>query len=409
MHILFFEPEMRGHQVSYVNHLVRYLAHHRQDLRATFAVDPRLLNVLDGEARALLDPCAGGSVTALPLKPADIELSMRAQPWRRGLARWALVARLLGETGADHAHFLFADHVLLPLMLRRKMPRHTPVSGILFRPTVHYADLGGAAPEPREVFRDWRKAITYRAALANPCLARLFSFDPYFPAYAARRYGGGDRVVVLPDFAPLPDEVAEKDASALAGKLGRDRTVFLLFGALAERKGIVTVLQAARLLGPHIARSTAVLFAGRLDNAVRDRFLKEYHAVAAACPDLALHLEDRYLSDPELAGLVFRANVVLAPYHRNVGSSGILYWAAAAGKPIVTQDYGLVGRQTREYGLGLAIDTRNPAALADAITHAVETGPGELCRPEGQKAFCAGHSPEEFAKVIIDGISGCAL
>lgn len=53
---------------------------------------------------------------------------------------------------------------------------------------------------------------------------------------------------------------------------------------------------------------------------------------------------DRFLSDDEIPPLVSGADVILAPYLRHVGSSGLLYWPAAAGKSVITQDFGLIGR-----------------------------------------------------------------
>ncbi len=57
--------------------------------------------------------------------------------------------------------------------------------------------------------------------------------------------------------------------------------------------------------------------------------------------------------------LLKRCDVVLIPYQRHVGSSGLLIWAASAGKPVITQDFGLIGALTRAYKLGQTVDTKN--------------------------------------------------
>ncbi len=408
MHILFFEPDSLGHQAAYVAYLVRYIGRHRPNLRATFAVDPRLLDLLDAETRALLAANSRARISAIPLPHRDMEASRRPLLILRSMARWSVMRRLLRRTGADHGHFLSIDDVLARLLLRSASPGSIPVSGILYRPSVHYAELGGAPPEACQALWGRIKSLVYAGALANPSLARLFSLDPYFSAQAPRRYRGGERVVALADPMPPAAGPGPDEPPALPAALDGDRVLFLLFGALHPRKGIETVLQAARRLEPRIARSSAILFAGRVDGAIRERFHAECRAVAAAHPDLALHVEDRFLPEPELAGLVRRADVVLAPYHRHTGPSGVLLWAAAAGKPVITQDYGLIARETTEGGLGLAVDTRDPGALAAAITLAVEAGPAAICRPAGQRAFCAGRSAEEFARTIVDGITDSA-
>src|SRR5204863_6629463 len=91
-------------------------------------------------------------------------------------------------------------------------------------------------------------------------------------------------------------------------------------------------------------------------------------------PELWLKLEDRRLSEGEIAALMARSDVVLAPYQRFVGSSGVLLWAAGAGRPVLSQGFGLVGHLIREHRLGLAVDTTDPAALAAGIRSMVEGG-----------------------------------
>jgi glycosyltransferase involved in cell wall biosynthesis len=107
-------------------------------------------------------------------------------------------------------------------------------------------------------------------------------------------------------------------------------------------------------------------------------------------PELWLRVYDRRLDDTELAGLVRRSDVVLAPYQRFVGSSGVLLWAARAGRPVLAQDFGLVGRLTRDHGLGVAVDSSDPAQLARQIAHMVERGPATFIDQGAARRF-AGH------------------
>src|SRR3546814_9883678 len=83
-------------------------------------------------------------------------------------------------------------------------------------------------------------------------------------------------------------------------------------------------------------------------------------------PDLWLHTKNRHLSRGEIDALVDRCDVVLAPYQRFVGSSGVLLWAASRGRPLLAQDYGLVGRLTADHGLGLTVDTTDVTPLTAA-------------------------------------------
>jgi glycosyltransferase involved in cell wall biosynthesis len=77
-------------------------------------------------------------------------------------------------------------------------------------------------------------------------------------------------------------------------------------------------------------------------------------------------------------------------------------WAASRGRPVIAQDYGLVGRLVHEHHLGLVTDSTDPAALANAMADAVETERGELCDCEQMAAFAASRTPEAFAAAILD-------
>jgi hypothetical protein len=60
---------------------------------------------------------------------------------------------------------------------------------------------------------------------------------------------------------------------------------------------------------------------------------------------------------------------------RFVGSSGILLWAARAGRPVLEQDFRLIGRLTRDHRLGTVADSSGPVRLADEIERMVVCGP----------------------------------
>lgn len=56
---------------------------------------------------------------------------------------------------------------------------------------------------------------------------------------------------------------------------------------------------------------------------------------------------------------------------RFVGSSGVLLWAARAGRPVLAQEFGLIGRLTRDHRLGTVAHSSGPVRLADEIERMV--------------------------------------
>lgn len=384
-HILIFEPDARGHAREWIEHLVCFAAQERPGFRLTIAVPPALVE-------ALL-PRAGGNIALQPLSESEERRCRDRRLVVSSFARWRAMQRHLKRSGAEHGFFLAFDHLSLPLALGLRARR--PVSGILFRPSAHFGALRGGETTLREKLRDARKQLLYRLMLRNPSLELVFSLDPYFPAYLEHA-----KLTALVDPAfPFPEEPA-----ANAFDPPKERVVFVLFGELAERKGLLALLDALALLGADVAARIAILIAGRVEAPLRPAVDRRVARLAQVQPRLWLHVEDRFLSAAELADLVRRSDVVLAPYQRFVGSSGVMLWAASAGKPIITQDYGLLGRFTDEYKLGLAVDTTDPGTLADAITRAAANA-AALGDPESMAGFVAAHTPHRFAATIFDGIA----
>ena len=395
-HKLVLEPGVYGHEREWLWHLIRYL-------EANPAHPPVTLLVAESVRQEL----AGGMPPGLEARVRVIALGRREQhlcDHRRlvvsAFARWWTMRRYLRRSGAAVGHFLTLDHVSLPLALGFGFGGRL-VEGVLFRPSVHYGGFGAERPSLKERLRDWRKAVLYRRMLSNRSLHQVLTLDPYFPDHARHRYRFGDKVRTLPDPVHPPIAYGEADA-ALARSIPAGRRAFVLFGVLTERKGVLALLRALELLKPQAAARAAVLLAGRLDDSIRPAVEAQLARLAKLKPELWLRLENRSLALAEIAALVVRSDVVLAPYQRFVGSSGVLLWAAGAGRPVLSQGFGLVGRLIREHRLGLAVDTTDALALATAMGRMIDDGAARFIDPGRVGEFVAGRRPERFAELVLE-------
>lgn len=391
--LLIFEPDAEGHSLEWLQHLVGFALSENVETEIWLAVSRPLHDAL---AKDL--PAGDRRVRLIALSEREHRLCTTRPLFIAAFARWWVMRRHLRASGAARGFFLTLDLLSLPLALGLRAGG-ARLSGILFRPSVHYRDIGPYRPTAAERVRDARKTVLYRLMLRNPAVERILSLDPFFPAYAHAHYRCSEKVSALPDPAnPRVDSAGGLPADDV---FPPDRVGFLLFGYLAERKGPLAVLEALSLLPAPIASRVAVLFAGKVDPGLHERLDRGALKVARSRPELWFRIDDRRLGEKELSALVRRSDVVFAPYQRFVGSSGVLLWAALNGRPVLAQEYGLVGRLTREHRLGLSVDSSDPARIAREMTRMVEEGPARFFDRPAATRFAAAQTPRRFASLVL--------
>ena len=396
-HVLVFEPGADGHAREWLWHLVGHLLRAPAPAIVTFAVAAEV----GAELQDLMPSELRDRARVIALNRLERHLCTHRMLVVSAFAQWLAMRRRLRQTGAELGHFQGLDHQSLPLALGLGFGGRG-VSGVLFRPSVHYRGLGKYRPSMTERLRDRRKDVLYRLMLRNPALQTVLTLDPYFADYARKRYGSGAKVYPLPD--PVHPPVAfEPREGGLAGRIPASRIAFVLFGVLTERKGVLLVLDALERLKPQAAARAAVLLAGRVEPGIRRLVRDRCQQVASRRPEVWLHVEDRYLSSGEISAVVQRSDVILAPYQRFVGSSGVLLWAAQAGRPLLAQDFGLIGRLVRDHRLGLAVDASDAAALATAMGRMIDNGTTRFIDMMAARSFVEARTPQRFAAMVLAG------
>jgi len=111
-------------------------------------------------------------------------------------------------------------------------------------------------------------------------------------------------------------------------------------------------------------------------------------------------LRDERVPDDEVPDLLGAADVVLLPYQRHLGSSGVLVRAAAAGTPVLGDGYGLLGAQIRRHALGITVDATQTGDLVRGLHRCVTMPLDALFDAEAAAAFARHHTAEHFAETI---------
>lgn len=317
---------------------------------------------------------------------------------RIGRERWmrASLAETLPALRPDHLFFSYLDHFLLTVSFSRL---GVPMSGILFRPSFHYEELGVSQPlTRRERLGEGLKRELLRLALRR--IDRVFLLDDT-AVEPIRNLGTKATPLALPE---VFDARPSLGRPAFLTSLEPGRHMFTSLGVLDRRKGVLEVLDAVRQVPEDLQRRTALVVAGHLCADVRDDAETALRTIRQTTR-VQIIVEDRFLNEEEVQPTIELADTVLVPYQRHTGSSGILIRAAAAGRPVIASDYGLVGLNVRRHRLGEAVDATSPARLREALVRRLEgLSPGFDRRRA--HAFASANTAERHARTIFDGILG---
>ena len=196
------------------------------------------------------------------------------------------------------------------------------------------------------------------------------------------------------------------DALSVRRELGIDdqKVIVLMYGAIAQRKGLATLLSA--LADPKMHPNVVGLIVGRFDHAC-GAYLKNWLAENSERQN-RLHFMDRYVTNVEEANCLAACDIVWLAYQGHLTMSGVLVQAGQYKKPCVGSGDGLIGWYIKEHGIGIALvasDTSTKIEDAVAAMSELASSPdkrnamGEL----GHSVFKS-NSVETFQQTLFAGL-----
>jgi glycosyltransferase involved in cell wall biosynthesis len=388
--LLIFEPEATGHRSNYFNAFVGFARAHAEVGTVICAIGSELAERLAPEMRQALE-AHDDRLRLRLLSPGEIASANRpGSKMVRDLTRWRMAIRIAHAETATALHFPLLDDVLIGAAL---MPAtRLKISGIYFRPTMHFEERWkGASGYARQATKD----LIVRRYLARPDTVAMLSYDAYFTSYAREHYRQGSKVHTLSE----PIDAIKAEGQPVRARDPGQPVKFLMFGGLQRRKGVAELLMALAMLKPAYRplAQFRICGEGEMSSLVRDRMPALREA------DIRIEFENAFLSEEDLEKRLSEADVFLAPYQRHIGSSGMVYSAAAYRRPIITQCSDLIGRQAKNYHLGESVDTANPAEIARAIERLTDQiRRGESDPLADYAGFIKGHGREAFARLVFE-------
>lgn len=401
--LLIFDLSVRGHHPNYIQHLIEYWQARQIPKILNVIVSPQFFN----EHYDVVKLAYSGRCQDIRFVPITTEeehnLKSRKSKFKRvfrHFQEWDIFCKYAHQLQADHCLIMYFDPYQLPLTLVPTAP--CPFSGIYFRPTFHYYQLERYNPTWQDLMQAWREKITLGHILVNSKLEKLFCLDSLAVDHL-NQFPNGNKVLLLPD----PVKLVKPSNTILNScrdrlKIDPSRRVFLLFGALTDRKGIYQLLDAISSLSVDLCQQLCLLLIG--ESNIADQLNRKIAEICQSQPvQIIQHYE--FVPESEVSAYFQLCHVVLAPYQRHVGMSGILLLAAAAAKPVLCSNYGLMGEIVKRYELGLTVDSTQPEEIASGLNQFLKiSNPAELCNFETMTQFAKQNSTEEFARTIFENI-----
>lgn len=226
------------------------------------------------------------------------------------------------------------------------------ISGILFHPFVN--------GQPN-TFGYKKSGYFMRRLLSVPQLERIWVLDDREAVKKLNELKHSrQRFAVLPDPLIPMGEVSENQAELPVN----EKKIFLHYGALAQRKGVLDILDAIVMLPERVLAHAELVICGVAEPAL-DRQIRE--KISQSSNRIKITYLNDYLSDAELSSWLRRCSAVLMPYRNPGSSSGVLWQAVTHRKPVVGPKTSFIGQLISRYRLGIGVET-DAAGVAEGMT-----------------------------------------
>lgn len=398
--LMLFDLSIYGHHPSYIQHFIKYWSQQEPLNNLDIVVSPKFIQEhtdvvkLAKEIHPNINFFAITPEEEANLKPRTSGVNRKI----RSLQEWNLYIKYAEALQVTQALLMYFDTCQLPLALGWKSPCW--FSGIYFRPTFHYSEFNNYTSSWKNWVQQRQEKLILKQVLRHPKLKTLFCLDP-FAVKQINRFDA-TKAIYLPDPVVIHSSKDQFQVESLKRKLGIEpnRKVFLLFGALNGRKGIYQLLESIQLLPSTGCEQICLLFVGEANPTDKALIQSQVAATRQSHPvQIIEHYE--FVAESEIPTYFQIADVVLAPYQRHVGMSGILLLAAAAAKPVLSSNYGLMGEIVRNYRLGITVDSSTPAAIAKGLEQCLAANPKELSDRNQMQLFAEQNSAEKFANLLF--------
>ena len=369
--IMLFDLATGGHHSSYIRYFINYCCDQELPIRLIIVVSPEFIDkffdIVEIPINRSKTQIEFVSITEDEYKTLINIPSL----YQRMFKEWNLHCKYARNLKVTYSLLMYLDTLQIPIIFGQKSP--CKFAAIYFRPTFHYKNFKNYRFSCKDKLKEWRKKIILFVLLNNPQFDCLFSLDQ-FAVESIQKLSKKTQILHLPDPVEITNSYDKNKIEQLRKQNSIDshKKIFLLFGSINQRKGIYQLLEAIKSLPIYFSEKICLLIVGSI-NASQDKILiKNYVENIFRHSRFQVIVFDRFVSQEDEKLYFCLSDVILAPYQKHVGMSGILLLASANKKPVISSNYGLMGHLVEKYKLGLAVDTQSPQAINKAIVYFAE-------------------------------------
>lgn len=249
----------------------------------------------------------------------------------------------------------------------------------------------------KEKIEYYKRYLLTKWAISNKSIKRVFVLNDQTTVDFMNREFKTDVFKVLAD--PIPVLKPEPNFKIYEYyQIQPARKIFLHIGALGARKGTDEVIEAAFKLSSDHQKKVAILLVGKApaqDELVYNNRIREVQEKT----NVQIFWDNQFVPTPMMKSLFDQCFSVLLPYKNAEFSSGILGHAAAAKKPVIATNAGLIKELVSDYNLGLLLERPNAYFLAEKIEELLNSNHSF----EEVNSFVKEHTPKKFAETLLLG------
>lgn len=389
MNLLFFDIQYTGHHIEYINHILNYLLLNNQPQnKYYFVVHPNFFNLNKNVVNLVSEL---NNVIFIEVSESHIDRINVSNKFKKSINNTKIVKYYVEKFKIDICYLMFFNNFQLGLSIVN-LP--CKIKGILF---MQFTNM--TINSFQSFYYYLRRFLPLVFALKNKNINSIFvlndkqsilKLNSKFKKQNLFKY----LVDPIPKIEPIHNFRLDEEYN-----ISNDKTVFLHFGALSDRKGVLEIIESSYLINQNLQKKITILIAGKTSDTLLEKKIEQNIILANKNTDVQIIWDNNFVSNSKMASLFQSSDFILMPYKNPEASSGILGHAINAAKPVIGPSSGLIGRLIKYYKIGHSLKYINPICIADAINNyqSIEYDKSSL------NVFIKEHTPEKFAETLISG------